>query len=72
MNPFTKNFLFITNMIPARSISVTAMPVMLSFRTGGTGQPHIDTPIDKYMSIRRNMIELISLFLRTGVSLSSS
>ena len=72
LNPFTKNFLLITRTIPESSISMIPMPTMLCSRKGGTGQPHIEAPMEKYMSTIRNTIELTSLLLRTGVSWSSS
>ena len=72
MNPLIKNFLLMTRTIPDKISSMIPIPVMLCSRKAGAGQPHMDTPIEKYINMSRKIRELISLFLNTGISLFSS
>ena len=61
-----------TIIIPAKSISVTAVATGLPCRKAGTGKPNIMCPIDTYMRTRRSITDEMRRDLRTGVSLFSS
>ena len=58
--------------ISARTASRSAIPRGVPSKNAGTGQFHIEWPMEKYMRTSKNVTEEISLLFRTGVSLSRS